>query len=165
MKIDGISIRKMAEGEERAVADFVLRVFDRYLAHDYSAAGCAAVRDYNTPDNLARRSASNHRVWVAADSDVLVGVIEVRDATHVSMLFVEGSWQRSGIGRVLLERGVGEVIRRGDRVTLNSAPSAVGAYERFGFRAEAAEQLRDGIRFIPMSLQVGRAPDSGGSSG
>jgi hypothetical protein len=37
-------------------------------------------------------------------------------------------------------------------MTVHASPNAVAAYERFGFRATAPQQERDGITFVPMTL-------------
>jgi GNAT superfamily N-acetyltransferase len=146
------SIRRMREGEEGAIAAFARGVFDTHVATGYSPEGRASYARYADGDAMAARAA-NHRVWVAEDGGEMVGVLEVRNETHVSMLFVDTRRQRSGIARALLAAAFG-APDAWPALTVFSAPSAVDAYVRLGFAATDAEQETDGIRFVPMRRQA-----------
>ena len=39
-------------------------------------------------------------------------------------------------------------------ITVNSSPYAVPIYERLGFRQTKPEQVVDGIRIVPMAVEV-----------
>lgn len=144
-----ILIRPALGGEEVALSALAWRVFDRDVAPLYTAAGCEAFRQFASTDAMVGRAADNAR-WVALARGEIVGMLEVRDGTHVAMLFVDGDWQRRGISRRLLVAAFGPVDGW-PMLTVNSAPDAVGAYERLGFVATAGQQEADnGIRFIPM---------------
>lgn len=142
------SVRQMRDGEEAAVAAFARGVFDVHVAPGYSPEGRASYERYADADAMAARAA-NHRVWVAEEDDAMVGVLEVRNDTHVSMLFVDTGRQRSGIARALLVAAFGPPDAW-PTLTVFSAPNAVDAYARLGFEATDAEQETDGIRFVPM---------------
>jgi GNAT superfamily N-acetyltransferase len=143
-----ISVRPMAGGEEAIAAALARRVFDEHVAPLYSEEGRAAYHRYADPAAVAARAA-NHRLWLAEDGGDAVGVLEVRNAAHVSMLFVDTGRQRAGIARALLRAAFGPADAW-PALTVFSAPNAVAAYERMGFEATGAEQETDGIRFVPM---------------
>jgi hypothetical protein len=42
-------------------------------------------------------------------------------------------------------------------VTVHASPNAVLAYAKLGFQATGAEHVQNGIRFIPMVLDLPRA--------
>jgi GNAT superfamily N-acetyltransferase len=71
------------------------------------------------------------------------------------LLFVDKSHQRKGIARELLKRSI-EICRKRksdiQRVTVNSSPNAVTAYQKIGFKDIEDEKVVNGIRFIPMEL-------------
>lgn len=147
--------RRMRRGEEQAVAGLANRVFDRTVASDMTPEGVAEFRRWASAGLIARRSRADHAVLVASEGDSLCGMIEIRQGRHVAMLFVERAGE--GIGRELMRRAV-KLCRRQtpglERITVNSAPGAVGAYRRMGFAARGEEQIRNGIRFVPMSLEL-----------
>ena len=67
------------------------------------------------------------------------------------------SHQRKGIAKELLLRSI-EICRKRkpdfSRITVNSSPNAFGAYQKMGFKATGDEKVVNGIRFIPMELQL-----------
>jgi len=111
---------------------------------------------------MAMRAQSNHIALIAETKGELIGVIEMKDFNHISLLFVEGERQRQGIGRQLLQE-ILEIARRYkpdlSEVDVHSSPNAVDAYERLGFQAIGPEKLENGIRFIPMRMRIENAED------
>lgn len=144
-----LRIRPAAAGEEGAMSDLVCRVFERHVAKLYSAEGQATFRGFASAASFAARAATS-AWWVAALGERIVGVLEIREGTHVAMLFVESELQRRGVGARLLEGAFGP---RGawPQLTVNSAPNAVGVYERLGFAAIGETLVKDGIVYLPMT--------------
>jgi predicted GNAT family N-acyltransferase len=90
------------------------------------------------------------------DADI-IGVVEVRENSHIALLFVEGSHQKNGTGKGLLKMAIETCQTRNPgtrRITVNSSPNAVTAYQNMGFNATKQEQAVNGIRFIPMELSL-----------
>ncbi|GLC24214.1 GNAT family N-acetyltransferase [Roseisolibacter agri] len=156
--------RAMRAEETDAAAALAQRVYDAAIAPHESPEGRASYARYASPEAMRARAA-NHAVTVAEEDDgALVGVLEVRDGTHVSMLFVDPRCQRAGVGRALLGHAFG-APEAWPALTVNSTPGAVDAYERLGFVAEAPGEVveRNGIRFVPMCRAAGGA--GGGAGG
>ena len=156
--------RAMRPDETDAAAAFARRVYDAAIAPHESPEGRATYARYAAPDAMRARAA-NHAVTVAEDEDdgALVGMLEVRDGTHVSMLFVEPRCQRAGVGRALLAHAFGPPAAW-PALTVNSTPGAVDAYARLGFVAEAPGEVveRNGLRFVPMRRAAGGGGGGGG---
>jgi len=151
-----LTYRLLAPGEETAVSDLIIQVFDEFIAGGYSQEGVQEFLAYVTPEGLAKRVQENHFTLVAAAGDSIVGVIEVRACDHVSLLFVDKAFQGRGISRTLLEQAL--VRCRGNNpelheVSVNSSPYAVPIYESLGFCITGPEQTVHGIRFTPMILR------------
>lgn len=150
-----LTIRPMRSGEEAAVIALVARVFDETVAPHYSEAGVQEFYGYAAPEPLAARLQSDHFILVAEQGDALVGMIEMRHAEHVAMLFVEPRGR--GTGRRLLQAALAVCMSQHSglsHVTVHSSPNAVPAYECLGFRATDQERELNGIRFIPMVLEI-----------
>lgn len=151
--VDQLTFRQAGAGEDDILSALACRVFDEFIATSFSQAGRDAYYRFAARESLAARSDATQR-WVALDGDVVVGMLEVRDGSHVSMLFIEGAYQRRGVGRRLLAAAFGTDW---PLLTVNSAPNAVGAYERLGFvTAAPMQQSPDGIAYVPMR----RVPDA-----
>src|SRR5690606_40652166 len=71
---------------------------------------------------------------VAEVAGEIVGVVGMRDGSHVYHLFVAEEHQGRGLGRALWEHAKAECLRRGRPAafTVNSSRGAVPIYERFG---------------------------------
>ena len=147
----------MKVGEEMAVSELALRVFDRFVASQFSAEGRREFRSYADPHLLRLRSRWNHLVFLAVADGEIAGMIEVREDGHVTLFFVEGEFQGEGIGGELLRRILSISKRRNpdlSQATVNSSPNAVAIYERLGFRTAGTERAEDHIRSVPMVMHL-----------
>jgi GNAT superfamily N-acetyltransferase len=152
-----ISYRTMKHGEETAVVDLVLRVFDEFIAPQYSQQGIAEFKKFACANTLADRFRAGNLILLAESGQGIIGVIEIRENDHIAKLFVEKSHQRKGIAKELLLRSI-EICRKRkpeiNRITVNSSPNAFGAYQKMGFTGVRDEKTVNGIRFIPMVLAL-----------
>lgn len=144
----GVTCRPARAEEIPSLAAFAQRIFGVSVAPEYSAEGMSTFARYADAAAMSARR-GNHRLVVAEVGAAVVGLLEVRDESHVAMLFVESARQRNGIGRALLRAAFGPE-ERWPALTVNSAPGAVGAYERLGFAPTRAEEERNGMRYLPM---------------
>jgi len=150
------SIRWMKHGEEGLVCRLAVGVFNEFVAPLYSQEGVSEFLRYIDPDLLSKRAKSNHFVLMAESDNKLVGIIEVRDFNHISLLFVLREVQRKGIAKQLLDEALKTCSQHNPNlphITVYSSPNSVEAYENLGFRSEGSEELDRGIRYIPMKLQ------------
>jgi predicted GNAT family N-acyltransferase len=162
MANSSVVIRKIEPGEEQQACLLVKRVFDEYVAPLYETEGVEEFLRYVDPDRMVNRLSSNHFVLIAKKGENLLGVIEIRDFIHVSLLFVTGNAQRQGIAKQLLEEAL-EICQSKlalSEVSVHSSPNAVEAYKKLGFKVKGQEQLENGIRYIPMKLRIRTDDDS-----
>ena len=142
-------------GEEQQVFSLVQRVFDEFVRSDFTQEGvveflrAARVMVFDRP--------SDHFVMVAESDGRIVGMIDMKESSHVSLLFVDVQCHRQGIGRQLLDHAL--AVCRSARPDLNqvdvhSSLWAVPVYERLGFRQTKPEQTINGIRFVAMTKHL-----------
>ncbi|UKI30702.1 MAG: GNAT family N-acetyltransferase [Lentisphaeria bacterium] len=106
--------------------------------------GCQAFLAYILPDAIAARQSDGCSAVVAEWENELIGVLELREFSHISMFFVDPEFQCGGIGRRLLTRAV-TLIRK-------SAPGTRGTD---GVRRSTCR------RSLPPSRIHGRRPGNG----
>lgn len=97
-------------------------------------------------------AADNVRYFCARIAEACIGVVAVRDGTHILHLFVAAECQRQGVATQLwafIENGV---LAQGSqhRLTVNSTLGAVDWYARRGFTPCGVTTQMHGIAFIPM---------------
>lgn len=154
---DPILYAPMKTGQEAEVCDLVVRSFNEFIAPGYSQEGMKSFLRYVQPDMFLKRSQSNHFVIVASKQSTVIGMIEIRDREHISMLFVDKHFQKGGVARELLQRALRSVRASNPdlrELSVNSSPYAVPIYEKLGFQVSQPEQISVGIRYIPMRLQL-----------
>lgn len=150
-----VTCRRATLAELPAVSAFVRGVYDAQVAPTESEEGRATFAGYAGADAMAAR-AGTHEAWLAEREGEIVGALEVRDGTHVALLFVARDAQRQGIGRALLISAFGPTDAWPE-LTVNSTPGAVAAYARLGFVVEGAEEERNGLRYQPMRRPAGES--------
>jgi len=148
-----ISYQWMQTGEEAAVCTLVQAVFDRLVAPQFSQQGVDEFRKYVRPEALVERAREGHEVILALEGDVLLGMIEIREPKHISLLFVDEAHQGQGIGRELVSRALqhcDELNAGIASITVHASPNSVGFYRKVGFLHEGSERIENGIRYFPM---------------
>jgi GNAT superfamily N-acetyltransferase len=162
MNSETIEIRPFGAGDAEAVSALVRQVFDEHVAPSFEPEGIAEMHRHVSPGAIAER-ARTHQTFVAwqqvpgtaAEGARAVGVVEVRNAEHVSMLFVRTSHMGLGIATALIARAE-EVCRVAGRptMTVNSSLNAQSFYKRMGFVPSAEPQMTHGFAFMPMEKKL-----------
>ena len=149
--------RVMQTEDAGNVSVLVNSVFDTYIAPQYTPQGKSEFRKYTESEAFLERIDQGHFVIIAVREDVLVGMIEMRENNHVSLLFVAEAFQRQGVSRVLLEEATTHARSLGaelERITVNSSRYGVPVYEALGFRQTGPERTVNGIAFIPLAKRI-----------
>jgi predicted N-acetyltransferase YhbS len=149
-----VDIRPLDPADAAAVSSLVQRVFDEHVAGSFGPEGIAEMHSHTRPDAIADR-AQTHATLVAWKGTTAVGVIEVRDARHITMLFVSTSHMGRGIASALM--ACAEVISCAagcSEITVHSSLNAQSYYERQGFAPTSNAQQLHGFAFVPMKKQL-----------
>ena len=131
------------------------RTFLQFEADDYSPEGVKNFENFITDTTLYRMFVMGaYQMFVALDGEKIVGMITLRDMTHISLLFVDEKYHRQGIGRALMQYLENYLLTelQATRVTVNASPYGVDFYHRLGFRDLHPEQKKDGIIYTPMEF-------------
>lgn len=143
-----MEIKKIIQSEKGDAMQLAWSVFLEYESPDYSDAGINTFRDFiNSEDAINRLE-----IYGAYEGGTLVGIIATRDGgNHIALFFVDGKHHRQGIGRKLFE----SVLKNStsEIITVNSSPYAKETYHKLGFEDTDEEQVKEGMRFIPMKYK------------
>jgi GNAT superfamily N-acetyltransferase len=151
-----ILIRPIQSSEIGIACDLAMRVFMQFIAPLHDEEGIARFGDYVYPPAMASRQ-HGHFALVAEVDGQIVGVAEMRDYRHLSMLFVEAAYQKQGISRQLWDAARNICLAKHPDIpafTVNAAPNSVPIYAHFGFVATDVEQIRNSVRYVPMKLTL-----------
>ncbi len=140
-----VNIRQLNKDEIGNALQLVWNVFLEYEASDYSQDGLDEFYKTINSDNFI----SKLSIFGAFLKEELIGVIATRNennAKHISLFFVDGKYQRKGVGKQLFQSV------KTEKMTVHSSPYAIVIYQRLGFKPLGAEQIVNGLRFTPMEL-------------
>ena len=152
-----ITYRLMTPEGASDVSALVRAVFDEFIGPGYTQQGIDEFHKFVEPVALNERILANHFVMIAVEKKVPVGMIEIRQNNHVSLLFVDKNFQNHGIAKTLLSEALLEAkkLESGlSRVTVNTSRQGVQTYEKLGFRQTGPEREVNGIMFIPMAKRL-----------
>lgn len=150
-----LSVSNINEDELKSIEQFVANIFDKHVAPSYSAQGRTEFRKVIKSEYLKRRIDAGDILTKFLLDDKIVGVCQI-NKLHIVLLFVDDAYQGQGIGQLMIDwikKGINN-IRIGGFMTVNSAPNSIAFYKKTGFVAQDTEQNKNGIRFVPMKLNL-----------
>ena len=148
-------IKEICKNDLKKAIALVNEVFSEFVAVDYSQQGIDTFESYleNKYEDISTGIESGDtKMWGYYLNGEIIGVVAIRDVTHISLLFVGKEYHRRGIAGELLNT-VLEYLENNEgitEITVNSSPYAVVVYEHLGFHKTGEQQEKDGIIFIPM---------------
>lgn len=152
-----IIIRALEPEDAPEACALVRRVFDAQVAPLFSAEGVAEFHSYAQAGAMAQRLVGDNWGLIAVSGDRLVGVVEVRDNSHLAFFFVDQADQGKGVGKALIKRYLARCLQINpelQRVTVNASPNSREVYQALGYLAQGPQRQENGMRFTPMSLEM-----------
>jgi len=153
-----IKIRDIKNSDIPEICSLIMKVFMANVASYYTEKGIKEFEKITIPEKTYTRIENGVFMLVAENqNNEIVGVIEIRNKSHVSRLFVDVDYQRCGIARRLFQAAIDEYIlpNKVAIITVNSSPNAQDAYQHLGFvRQGEASSPDNGIISIPMKFSI-----------
>ena len=149
-------IEEVSDKDFPKALELVNRVFDEFVAIDYSEKGKATFKSYlenKSQEISASLRSGDKKLWAYFKDGEIIGVIATQSTSHISLMFVDKQYHRQGIARQLLNVAL-DWFKKDEsvtRITVNSSPYAVNAYEHLGFVKTDEQQEKDGIIYVPMA--------------
>ncbi len=150
-------IREIKSSEWKDAMRLAWRVFLKFEAPEYRAEGVRNFYSFISDPVLEKMFRKGEYIAFGAfDNEKIVGILGIRDKSHISLLFVDTDYHKQGIASALISR-VFDYLRMelgAQKATVNSSPYAVGFYHKMGFHDTDLEITKDGIRFTPMTCML-----------
>ncbi len=152
-------VRDAKKEEWEEIMGLAWRTYLKFEAGEYSTEGTNSFFAFITNSNLYKLFLTGkYIVKVAEQDEQLVGMISMRNGNHLSLLFVEKSYHKQGIGRKLIDEMCLHLKKENiyDALTVNAAPSAVSFYQKLDFEQVSELKETDGIVYLPMKKKIPR---------
>lgn len=148
-------IRSAYRDEWQDAMALAWKTFLRFEADVYTPEGVKNFQNFITDSTLYRMFVMGvYQLFVALDQGKVIGMITLRDSTHISLLFVDERYHRRGIGRGLIKYLTEYLLSEvgASKVTVNASPYGVEFYHKLGFKDIRSEEKKDGIIYTPMEF-------------
>lgn len=148
-------IRSAYRDEWQDAMALAWKTFLRFEADVYTPEGVKNFQNFITDSTLYRMFIMGvYQLFVALDQGKVIGMITLRDSTHISLLFVDERYHRRGIGRGLIKYLTEYLLSEvgASKVTVNASPYGVEFYHKLGFKDIRSEEKKDGIIYTPMEF-------------
>ena len=153
-----MKIRRAITADSEEIGALIVKLAAEFITHEFGPGARKYFLTSNDGASVKRFMESGFTYHVAESGNRVVGVVGVKNPSHLYHLFVGVSHQGKGLGRRLWEVAMADCLQNGpiEVFTVNSSNNAVNFYERLGFVQTKAMQNKEGVLFIPMKLRVGR---------
>lgn len=151
-----IKIEKYKYGEENAIEQLIRKVYDEFVAPDYTDEGNKTFYDFIIPKNIVERVSKGSLIFTAKEDGRIIGMIELKKYNHLSLLFVDKNYHRQGISHELFNR-ILKAVRDKKKIKfidVNSSIYAVSVYLKLGFKITGKIKKMSGIKFVPMKYDL-----------
>lgn len=155
--MNAIKIERYKNGQEIMIYYLIKRVYDEFVAIDYSEEGNQFFYNWIQPAKIAERQSNQINIWVAVKGLELIGMIEIRDNKYISLLFVEKEYQGQGVAKRLFDEALKEIIRRDsklDKFYVHASPYSMPIYKKMGFVETDNMQEENGMKYVPMEMSI-----------
>jgi GNAT superfamily N-acetyltransferase len=149
-----IPIKELPIDKIPEFASFVKKVYDEYVAIEYSALGNSTYYHYIEVPEIIDRFTKGNLFYIAEDENEIVGAIELRDFNHISLFFVDKKYQTRGIGKSLFKKILQAVGDHSSFVEVHSSPYARDIYAKMGFELESELLEQNGIKYYKMTYHI-----------
>lgn len=142
---------RILRGHEISHANTLIqRVFMQDIAPHYSQEGIGEFLSCFQDESILSLMKEKRLMMIGAFDEELIGVIAIKELSHIQSLFVDKAYQGQNIGTKLLDRA--KNLMYGE-VTVNADPQAVPFYQKNGFQTVDTIKEVNGIIFVPMVYQ------------
>lgn len=143
-----MEIKKILQSEKADAMQMVWNVFLEYEAFNYTNEGIQTFRNFIHNEEVI----NGFEIYGAYEKGCIIGIIATRnEGSHIALFFVDGKYHNQGIGRKLFER----ILKNSTSafITVNSSSYAKEVYHKLGFVDTDVEQIKEGMRFTPMTYR------------
>jgi len=150
-----LDIREATAEDADSISALCCELSAKFITHEFTAVGVTHLLASMQSESIEKYIRSGFKYHVAVIDNQVVGVVGIRDNSHLYHLFVAEKYQRKGIAKKLWQLAMDACLSRGStgEFTVNSSEYARGVYEQLGFIALSGPEEKNGVVYIPMKLE------------
>ncbi len=156
-------IRKAKETDTVAISSLILKTAKAHIRADFTDDGWELFQRLFSEDcqrELLR--SKQYYFFVAELNKQLIGMLALKNASHVFQFFISTAWQKKGVGKTLWKHYL-QAIKTGkmskndfDKITVNASDFGRDFYLKLGFEIAGKRQMKKGVYFNPLCYSLNR---------
>ncbi|WP_406821830.1 GNAT family N-acetyltransferase [Pseudomonas sp. KnCO4] len=147
-----MQIRPLTHDDLPHASALCLDAFTQAVAPTLPAQGVATFARVAAAEAFAERMQGDNLILVGVMDGAMVGLVELKQGSHVAMLFIAPRWQRQGIGARLMNAALEHA--RAEVVTVRASLPSVPAYQHYGFTLAGEVNAFAGMVYQPMEKRL-----------
>ena len=153
--MSNVGIRKAELDDANEIGKLICTLSKKFITHEFSSKARKQFLSSNDGRSVEQNMKAGFSYLVAMDSKQLVGVVGIKENSHMYHLFVAEQYQGMGLARRLWEKAMKECKCKGNRgtFTVNASNNSIGVYEKLGFVRVGPMIEKDGVFFNPMEYR------------
>ncbi|WP_298771515.1 GNAT family N-acetyltransferase [uncultured Shewanella sp.] len=154
--MEGVHIRHATAGDIRKMSHLMVCLTEKYITLGLADDVKAKVLASFSVDGLVKAFSEQCDYFVAVADKRIVGVIGMKETSHLYHLFVAEAFQGRGLANQLWQVAKKNALNMQNltHFTVNSAVSAQTVYKNWGFRVINGVRTREGFSDVPMKLDL-----------
>lgn len=144
-------IRKLKPQDAQAVSDLICKVFNEFVAAGWTEKAIHDVLLEQSPEKIIERSKDRDQYIALSPDNKIVGVVEGKNNSRVTRLFVKTGYQRQGIATELMKTIENVFVGRGsEKIIIHSSLHAQKFYEKMGYKKSTKLIRSKGMIYQPL---------------
>jgi len=150
-------IRKATTEDINAISKLLVHLSEKFIISSFTDEGRNKLLQSMSPEAIRGYFDQGYRYHVADRDAEILGVVAMKNDTHLYHLFVAEPEQGTGLARRLWETAKSDSLSRSspEYFTVNSSLNAEEVYKSWGFVPVSGVRETGGVKDIPMKLNMG----------
>lgn len=147
-------IKEFSIGKEKEITSLIKSIFDEFVGFEYSDEGTMVFNDFIKPEQIVDRYNKGDILLTYEEDDKTIGIIEVRNNNHICLFFVDKKYHNKGVGKKLFHAILEKVKGKTGFIEVNASPFSEKIYAKLGFIKLSELKETNGIKYIPMKIDL-----------
>jgi len=150
-----MSTRKIDSKDLHSVSSVCIDAFMGSVAPTLKEEGIKTFQNVASLEGLESRMEADNEMVVYENEGEVVGYIELKEGRHIAMLFVSPSFQKRGVGKLLISKIL--PYAKSDIITVSASLTSISAYLNFGFECTGEVSESAGLTYQPMQIKLNKS--------
>jgi len=160
-----VNLRIATENDATEISSLILTVAHSQLRTEFSEDGWLLFKKLLAVKTL-KGLLNNKKFFylVVTKGQSVVGVLCIKDRSHVFHFFVHSEFQGRGIGKLLWKAYLNDIkkprfnygtpVKKFTEVSVNSSDYALPIYQKLGFKMKNGRQIKNGVCYTPLTFAL-----------